>query len=147
MTDYLAPLFGLSIALLLLSVVILPAVVAALPADYFSYTAKRKPASDRLSPRIILMLPFFVLKNVFGAALLLAGVAMLVLPGQGLVTIIAGLGLMNFPGKYKLERKLIRIPAVLRSANWLRRKWGKVDFIFEGKPDRPDASELISNQN
>lgn len=50
---------------------------------------------------------------------------MLVLPGQGLFTIFIGLILSNYPGKYKLERKLISIPSILKMVNWLRRKSNK----------------------
>ena len=38
---------------------------------------------------------------------------MLVLPGQGILTILMGLFLMNFPGKYRLERKVVTLPQVL----------------------------------
>ena len=66
-----------------------------------------------------------VIKNVIGYSLILGGVMMLVLPGQGLFTIIIGLMLSNYPGKYSIERKFIAIPSVLRSINWLRMKSNK----------------------
>ena len=50
---------------------------------------------------------------------------MLILPGQGLFTIIIGLLLSNYPGKYKIEKKVIGIPSVLKSINWLRKKTNK----------------------
>ena len=50
---------------------------------------------------------------------------MLVLPGQGLFTIIIGLMLSNYPGKYSIEKKFITIPSVLKSINWLRKKSNK----------------------
>mgnify|MGYP005656431805 FL=1 len=50
---------------------------------------------------------------------------MLVLPGQGLFTIFIGLILSNYPGKYRLERKLIAIPSILKTVNWLRKKSNK----------------------
>jgi hypothetical protein len=50
---------------------------------------------------------------------------MLVLPGQGLLTIIIGLVLMEFPGKYHAERWVINRPAVLAAINWIRLKAGK----------------------
>ena len=49
---------------------------------------------------------------------------MLVLPGQGLFTIMIGLMLSNYPGKYLIERKFIAIPSILRTINWLRKKSG-----------------------
>ena len=55
---------------------------------------------------------------------------MLILPGQGILTILIGLFLMNFPGKFKLERKLIAMPKVLKSLNWIRTKAGKEPFVL-----------------
>ncbi len=54
--------------------------------------------------------------------LVLAGIAMLVLPGQGVLTIVVGLVLMNFPGKYRLERWMATRRPIWKSLNWLRRK-------------------------
>ena len=47
---------------------------------------------------------------------------MLVLPGQGLITIFIGLMLSNYPGKYKIEKKIIAIPRIFKTINWLRKK-------------------------
>lgn len=63
-----------------------------------------------------------ILKNLIGVLLLLAGIAMLVLPGQGVLTIVIGIMMLNFPGKRKLEIKLVRLPGVLRAINYLRAK-------------------------
>lgn len=64
-------------------------------------------------------------KNALGALLLVLGAAMLVLPGQGLLTILVGLLLIDFPGKYRLERRLLGGPRVLRAINALRERWKK----------------------
>jgi hypothetical protein len=61
-------------------------------------------------------------KNLLGLLLLAAGLAMLVLPGQGLLTMVMGIMLLNFPRKRALELRLIRIPALLRTVNSLRAK-------------------------
>ncbi len=53
---------------------------------------------------------------------------MLVTPGQGLLTLLIGLLLLNFPGKYRLERWLVRRPGVLRTLNWVRRRRGQEHF-------------------
>jgi hypothetical protein len=50
---------------------------------------------------------------------------MLILPGQGFLTIVTGLLLINYPGKYKLEQKLVEIPSVFRTLNWIRVKANK----------------------
>ena len=66
-----------------------------------------------------------ILKNLVGYSLILGGIVMLVLPGQGLFTIIIGLMLSNYPGKYSVEKKFIAIPTILKSINWLRKKSNK----------------------
>jgi drug/metabolite transporter (DMT)-like permease len=63
-----------------------------------------------------------MLKNLLGIIFILAGVAMLILPGQGILTILLGIMLMNFPGKHTLERRIVQQPAVLRAINWMRTK-------------------------
>ncbi|RME33433.1 MAG: hypothetical protein D6786_07715, partial [Gammaproteobacteria bacterium] len=55
---------------------------------------------------------------------LLAGLIMLFTPGQGLLTMLVGLLLMNYPGKYRLERWLVTRPRVLETLNWIRARTG-----------------------
>jgi hypothetical protein len=63
-----------------------------------------------------------VAKNLLGIVLLVAGVLMLVAPGQGLLTIAMGIVLIDFPGKFRLERWVVTRPNVWRTLNWLRRR-------------------------
>jgi hypothetical protein len=95
--------------------------VGMIPEDYFIRNGESKTKSN--NP----VLWYFVLifKNLFGYTLIFGGIMMLILPGQGLFTIIIGLLLSNYPGKYKIEKKVIAIPSVLRSINWLRKKTNK----------------------
>ena len=67
-------------------------------------------------------------KNLLGAALVVLGLLMLVTPGQGQVTLLAGLLLMNFPGKYRLERAVVSREGVMRALNWFRRRSGRPPF-------------------
>lgn len=53
---------------------------------------------------------------------------MLVTPGQGVLMIIAGLVLLEFPGKFRLERWLVTRRHVWRSINWLRRRAGRPEL-------------------
>ena len=63
-----------------------------------------------------------IIKNIIGYVLIVGGILMLVLPGQGLFTIVIGLMLSNYPGKFFIEKKFIAIPSILKTINWLRRK-------------------------
>lgn len=103
---------GLSVGLGLVGLVgllVLPFLLARLDADYF---VRPKPAPTHW------LAPFA--RNGLGVLLLLCGIAMLVLPGQGLLTILLALILLDFPGKRGFERWLVNRPSVLRSLNVLR---------------------------
>ena len=67
-------------------------------------------------------LAFILLKNILGIIFIIAGVVMLILPGQGILMIVAGLLFVDFPYKYKVESWIIKHPVVLRSINRLRVK-------------------------
>ena len=113
----------LSLALFVASLVIFPLVVANLPADYF-VRDKRDPAHQQRQHPVAWAL-LTVVKNVIGFVLILAGIAMLVLPGQGILTILMGVALANFPGKFTFERRLVQRPSVGRALNRIRRFAGK----------------------
>jgi len=114
--------FGLSLLLFAGSLVVMPILLARMRADYFLTTDPaehtwlgRHPAA-RLAAR--------VLRNTLGAVLLLAGLAMMVLPGQGIITILVALSLLEFPGKRRLELRLVRQPQVRAAIDWIRRRAG-----------------------
>lgn len=77
-------------------------------------------------------------KIFLGVVLLLMGIAMLVLPGQGLITILVGLSLIPFPGKRRLELFLLSRKAVRSSLNWIRLKENKDPFVFDTKDEKAD---------
>jgi len=62
------------------------------------------------------------LKNIVGMMLIIGGIALLFLPGQGILTILIGLLIMDFPYKYKVEIWVIKHHFILRSINKLREK-------------------------
>ncbi len=115
-------LLGLSLGSLLLSLLLLPCFVARIPEDYFSHPHRHRLSAESRHP--LLDLAISGLKNLVGLILAIAGLIMLFTPGQGLLTLLVGLMLMNFPGKYRLERWLVMRPGVLKAINWLRRRGG-----------------------
>jgi len=110
------------------SVILVPLLVARLPPDYFS--AKERPVPQWLPEHPLLRILSLGLKNLFGAILFVAGFVMIFIPGQGLITMFAGITLLDFPGKYQLEKRVIQIPAVLRATNWIRRKKGRPEITL-----------------
>ena len=119
-SDLLFLLGSLSIFILIISVFMMVLIISFLPEDYFKSENRNLISSVQNSRYPLLKLLILIIKNLFGILLLLSGIFMLVLPGQGLLTIITGLVFMDYPGKYKFERKLLRQKGVINSINWIR---------------------------
>lgn len=119
-SDLLFLLGSLSIFILIISVFMMVLIISFLPEDYFKSENRNLISSVQNSRYPLLKLLILIIKNLFGILLLLSGILMLVLPGQGLLTIITGLVFMDYPGKYKFERKLLRQKGVINSINWIR---------------------------
>jgi hypothetical protein len=99
------------------TLLLIPFLAQRIPTDYFS-DQRHRPLKNRLHPALHLVI--VILKNTLGLLFIIIGIPMLILPGQGLLTLTIGLLLLDFPGKYRLERWLIRQDAVYRTINWLR---------------------------
>ena len=114
--------FGsISLFVFLFSLLSIKWLVSLIPEDYFI----NKKDSKIKTSNIFIWYIVLIFKNLIGYSLILGGIMMLVLPGQGLFTIIIGLMMSNYPGKYIIEKKFIAIPTILKSINWLRRKSNK----------------------
>ncbi|MGR8948726.1 MAG: hypothetical protein ACU84Q_11805 [Gammaproteobacteria bacterium] len=111
------------------TLLIIPIIVVSLPVDYF---VRSKRTAEHKRTASIAKLLMVVIKNAFGLLLIIAGIFMLVLPGQGLLTILLGFMLTNFPGKYYLERKLVQTKTVSNSINWIRERANRPPMIFGG---------------
>ena len=71
-----------------------------------------------------------ILKNVVGGIFLFAGFLMLFLPGQGLLTMLIGISMLDFPGKRNVEAKIIGQPTILSTVNAMRNKFDKPPLIL-----------------
>ena len=116
-----------SAAMLVISAMVIPYLVVRLPVDFYAENNHRRRL---FQDRPILRSLFLTVKNTLGGFLLVAGIFMLVLPGQGILTILAALALLDFPGKRKLELSILHRPAILKSINWLRRRAGREPLLF-----------------
>lgn len=119
-----------SLVLLVVTVVALPLVVASLPEDYFARPRRTVAREGRRHAVVWTVLA--LLRNALGLVFILAGIVMLVLPGQGILTILVGLAVANFPGKYAVERALIRRAPVRRALNAVRARAGRPPLILPG---------------
>lgn len=106
---------------------VIPWLLVRLPADYFDVRVPR-PFMPGRHPAI--RTAALIVKNLIGAVFLLAGIAMLVLPGQGVLTMLVGVSLMDFPKKRLLESKMIGQPLVFSGVNRLRARFGKPPFVI-----------------
>jgi hypothetical protein len=120
------------------SLIAVPWLITRIPADYF---IRQRHYVDRWKPQHpILRMAVLAIKNLFGGALVLAGVVMLFTPGQGVLTILVGLLFIDFPGKFAAERRLITLTPVFRAANWIRAKAGRIPLkLPEEQPAPTDA--------
>lgn len=116
-------LAGLSLLMFVVTLVVFPLVIIFLPEDYFIRDQRDPAHQTRQHPAVWLTLT--ILKNILGVVLIFVGAAMLVLPGQGLLAMLLGATLVNFPGKYALERRLVTRPAVARTLNKIRKSAGR----------------------
>jgi hypothetical protein len=129
-----------SLATLLGSLLAVVVIIARMPADFFADRQHHRLAWSSRHPALRLTLA--ILRNTLGAVFLVAGLAMLVLPGQGLLTIFVAFVLLDFPGKLRLERWLIAKPAVRRPMDWIRHKAGREPIR---PPARPSARRAPSS--
>ena len=119
-----------SIATFVGSLIAVPWLIMRIPADYFVRRGHhRLPWADR-HPLVRALL--HVGKNLAGGLFIVAGIAMLVLPGQGILTIVIGILLLDLPGKREVERRIVARPAILRSINWLRQRGGRPPLVVGG---------------
>ena len=102
-------LVSFSVLAVVASIVLVPRFLAALPPNYLH---------SHHEPKQTLLLRIAL--NLLGGLLMLLGLAMLVLPGQGLLTLLVGLLLVDFPGKHRLVRGMLGKPKVLSVVNKLR---------------------------
>ena len=59
---------------------------------------------------------------------------MLVLPGQGILSILIGLSLLEFPGKRRFEAKLVGQPKVFQAINALRKRFDRAPLVVHAHP-------------
>lgn len=119
-------LAGASVVLFVATLFLMPAILVRIPADYFTHP-RRPPGRWDGRGRVLRAL-LLVTKNVLGYIFLAAGLAMLVLPGQGLLTLLIGFMIIDGPGKYRAEKWIVSRPRVLKAINWLRERRGRASL-------------------
>jgi Putative transmembrane protein (PGPGW) len=114
---------------------LIPLLIGRLPTDYFTKVPRHPPQWGHRHPAVWTAVA--ILRNLTGALVVLAGIAMLLLPGQGLLAILVGLTLIDFPGKRRLVRSLVSRRPVARALNWMRARAGRPPLEIPGHPPPP----------
>jgi hypothetical protein len=119
-----------SVVLFVGSIVLVTFIVTGWPVDHFRRAGRRAFWAHR-HPAV--RVAGLVLKNLAGGLLVALGIVMALpgVPGQGLLTALIGLTLLNFPGKTDLERRLISRPAVLRAINRWRARFSRPPLVLD----------------
>jgi hypothetical protein len=114
---------AISIGSAVASVALVTVVLVRLPKDYFVDPESRTLHTHHPVVRIVLT----ILKNMLGLVLVVAGIILSIpgVPGQGFLTIFLGIMLLDFPGKYRLERAILQRPSILGAINRIRAKFRK----------------------
>jgi hypothetical protein len=126
--------FGAKASLILTVAVVTSAlgvvVVVLLPPDHFSRLPD--PNAGWRKHRV-LRWSWRVIKNLLGLLVVPLGVLMSLplVPGPGLVFILIGLSLLDFPGKRSLERRLLGVPVVFRFLNEVRQRFHRPPLIID----------------
>jgi hypothetical protein len=120
-----------SVAFFIGTLIAIPFILVRLPPHYFDERHPRRWMPDR---HPVLRLMGLIAKNAVGTVFLAVGIALLFLPGQGILTILLGISLMDFPGKRYCERKIVGQPTVLKAINALRAKYDKPPLAVAGDP-------------
>jgi H+/Cl- antiporter ClcA len=115
---------AISLGAAVLSFVVAVAIVVSWAPDRFNRAGPAQVGQRRSVPIRALGL---VGKNLAGVVLVLLGLIMAIpgVPGQGLLTAVIGITLLNFPGKLRLERRLLRVEALRRGINRLRARFDR----------------------
>lgn len=125
---------GIGVGLFLISLTVSFAAIAIvmvkIPENYFSTHYKRDFLPG--SPWIVRW-GAVIAKNILGIFLICLGIVLSLpgVPGQGILTILLGLIMIDIPGKRPLEAKIIERPAVRNAIDKLRAKYDKPPLVLD----------------
>lgn len=118
----------------LISLAVVTVILVKLPQKYFLQDSDRGLWIDH---HPVVRYTLIALKNLLGLLLIGVGIMLSVpgIPGQGILTMIIGILLLDFPGKRRWERKLVGYPRILQAINRIRSRFGKGPLIIVSQTD------------
>lgn len=117
-----------SLVTFIVTLVAMPLILVWIPEDYFLKSRRERPKLIKRHPVVRVLLT--IVRNLIGYVLILAGLVMLALPGQGLLTILVGTLLINFPGRDRAIRWLLARGKIHQGVDWLRMRAGKKPLVL-----------------
>ena len=123
-TEFLVASIALTATTAVISLISVALIVVRIPTDYFAGDTPPRLWADR---HPLVRWPLLIFKNLLGVTLVALGAVMALpgVPGQGILTMLIGAMLLNFPGKRKMERWLIGRRGVLTAINKIRGRYGR----------------------
>ena len=125
-------LFGVAFSVVTFvgSILVVTYVLVRLPANYFHSSHDREFLVHR---HPVLRAVGIAAKNVLGFVLVVLGVVMAVpgVPGPGVLSVLLGIMLLDFPGKRALETRIVSRPRVNSALNALRARFGKPPLMLD----------------
>ncbi len=120
---------ALGVSMAAVSLVAVGYVLNRLPADYFINPEAQRP----LDRHPVLKWLFVLTRNAIGYFLIALGAVLSLpgVPGQGLLTVLMGVMLIDFPGKHWFQRWLVTRRMILGGVNRLRARSGQPPFLLE----------------
>jgi hypothetical protein len=116
-----------SAVLFVVSLALVPALLVRLPPDAFVKPPRPRAPAVRAA------------RNVAGAALIVLGLLLLVLPGQGVLTILVGLALLDLPAKERVVGRILRQHTVQGAVQRLRARAGRPPLLVPDAGPRVDG--------
>jgi hypothetical protein len=137
--EYVLAGLGVFVGSLAASVLVLGGLLVRLPATYFLDHHNRDLWIDH---HPCIRWTGILFKNAAGLGLVLFGLVLSLpgVPGQGLLTILLGLILLDFPGKRRLERWILRRPGILDRVNRLRHRFGRPSLQLRDPSGAPSSN-------
>ena len=115
---------GIFLVTFLANLALVSFILVKIPADYFRESPQAK-FLEKQSPVVRVLA--IIGKNIAGVVLVVLGVLLSLpgVPGQGVLTILLGVMLLDFPGRQRFERWIVSSPRVLKAVNKLRHRFDK----------------------
>ena len=120
---------GIFLVTFLANLALVSFILVKIPADYFRTSQGKFLAKQSPVVRVLAL----VGKNIGGVILVVLGVLLSLpgVPGQGVLTILLGIMLLDFPGRRRFERWIVSSPKVFKAVNKLRKRFDKPPLILD----------------